>query len=479
MAEWVESFEEYAQKLLSQAKITGAAVGLAKQGQMDYFRGFGLADDTEDALELTPDTVFGIGSVTKSFTCVAIMQLQEQGKLHVHDPVRKYIPELSTPNENYTRAMTIHHLMTHTAGFPPLDSLVGAMKNSMLEDTANRTFSSGLQWDLDKAEAIETYDELLAYMAKLEYELLGAPGEHFSYSNDSYALLGIIVGRVSGIAYEQFVREHILEPAGMTNSAFLIEELPADAQVATLFTRKSPEEGGAVFRSPAWWDAPAMRSGGFLKSTIRDLLRYTELFRTGGLVGDKRLLSADSVKDMTTPYAPLTPFQSYGYGLMIGKDCHGGTLIEHGGAIKGVSAQIFTIPESDTTGAILMNVDGGPATDLMHGLLNEYRGQPAATPPFPYADYELPVERLATYVGEYRSSEGANVTVEIEENGLVLKAMGGKLPLRAVGEDGFVFKRGETDSYIRFFRDEAGEISRMGFGFRQLPKVSVGKEQTV
>ncbi|MGV3135122.1 serine hydrolase [Brevibacillus agri] len=479
MAVWVESFEEYAQNLLSKAKITGAAVGLAEQGQLEYFHGFGLADDTADAQELTADTVFGIGSVTKSFTCVAIMQLQEAGKLNVHDPVHTYIPELRTPNEAFTREMTIHHLMTHTAGFPPLDTLVGAMKNSMAEEAADRSFSSGLQWDVEKAEAIETKEEMLAYLAKLDYELLGAPGEQFSYSNDSYALLGVIIERVSGSTYEQFVHENILAPAGMTHSAFLIEELPADAQVATLFTRKSPEDGGDVYRSPSWWDAPAMRSAGFLKSTIRDLLRYTELFRTGGLVGDKRLLSEASVKAMTTPHAPLSPFQGYGYGLMIGTDCHGGTLVEHGGAIKGVSAQIFAIPERNLTGAILMNVDGAPVTDLMHGLLNANNGKPAATPPFPYADYELPPERFAAYAGEYRSSEGANVTVAIEENALVLKAMGATVPLRPVGEDGFVWKRGETDSYIHFYRDEAGTISRMGFGFRQLPKILVGTEQKV
>lgn len=478
MAEWIQSFEEYAQKLLAEAKVTGTAVGLAERGEMSYFHGFGLADNTEDAKAITPDTVFGIGSVTKSFTCVAIMQLQDAGKLSVHDPVIKYLPELRTPNEAYTHAITIHHLMTHTAGFPPLDTLVGAMKKSIAESEDVKSFSSGLELDLEKAEEINTKEEFMAYIGKLNYEFLGAPGTEFSYSNDSYAMLGLIIERVSGIAYEQFVHDHILVPAGMKNSAFLVEDLPEEAEVATLFTRKSAKDGGEVYRSPSWWDSPSMRSAGFLKSTIHDLLRYTEIFRTGGLVGENRLLSPESVQAMTTPHFPISPFQAYGYGLFVA-NCHDGTLIEHGGAIKGVAAQIFVFPERNLTGAILMNTDGGPMADIMHGILNTTNGRPTDTVPFQYPDYELALDVLPAFTGEYRSSEGATVSVEIEENELVAKCDGTNFPLRSVGEDSFVMKRGETDAYIRFVRDEAGVVTRMGFGARQLLKVFTEKEQTV
>ncbi|MGF9910927.1 serine hydrolase [Brevibacillus porteri] len=478
MADWVQSFEEYAQKLLGEVKVTGTAVGLAEQGELKYFHGFGLADNTEDAKALTPDTVFGIGSVTKSFTCVAIMQLQDAGKLSVHDPVIKYLPELRTPNETYTREITIHHLMTHTAGFPPLDTLAGAMKRSIVEGDDVKSSGSGLEFDLDKAEEINTKEEFMTYIGKLNYEFLGAPGTEFSYSNDSYAMLGLIIERVSGISYEQFVHDHILVPAGMKNSAFLVEDLPEEAEVATLFTRKSPKDGGEVYRSPSWWDSPSMRAAGFLKSTIHDLLRYTEIFRTGGLVGENRLLSPESVQAMMAPHFSISPFQAYGYGLFVA-NCHDGTLIEHGGAIKGVAAQIFVLPERGLTGAVLMNTDGGPMADLMHGILNATNGRSPSAVPFQYPDYEISIDALAAFTGEYRSSEGATVSVEIEENELVAKSNGTNIPLRSVGEDSFVMKRGETDAFIRFVRDEAGVVTRMGFGARQLIKVLAEKEQTV
>ena len=477
MAKWVQSFEEYAKQLLEKGKIIGASVGLAENGELSYFQGFGLTDNTDDAQAVTADTVFGIGSVTKVFTCVAIMQLQEAGKLSVHDPVIKYIPELRTPSEAHTREITIHHLMTHTAGFPAFDTLMGAMKRSMENDPHSGTFSSGLEFDLDKMEAIDTKDQFVAYISGLDYELLGPPGTQFSYSNDSFALLGVIIERVSEISYEQFVKENILDPAGMTRSAFLLEDLPQDTQVATLFTRKSAADGGEVYRSPNWWDAPSMRAGGKLKSTIHDLLRFTEIFRTGGLVGTNRILTEESVGQITLSHIQMNPHQGYGYGLMIASDCHGGTLIEHGGAVKGVSAQLFFHPERNLTGAVLMNVDGGPAADLMHGLLNESNGKPANTPPFVYPDYEVSTEALTSLVGFYRSSEGANVTVEIQENGLVLKLLGSGVSLRPVGEDSFVWKRGENDSFVRFFRDETGASIRLFVGGRQLIKSPVNKEQ--
>ena len=113
----------------------------------------------------------------------------------------------------------------------------------------------------------------------------------------------------------------------------------------------------------------------------------------------------------------------------------------------------------------------------MHGMLNEINEKPANTPPFVYPDYEVSTEALTSLVGFYRSSEGANVTVEIQENGLVLKLLGTGVPLRPVGEDSFVWKRGENDSFVRFFRDETGASIRLFVGGRQLIKSPVKKEQ--
>ena len=176
----------------------------------------------------------GIGSVTKCFTCVAIMQLQEAGKLSVHDPISKYLPEFKTPNEEYTKKMTIHHFMTHTAGFPPLPTLHAALHRSILNDPK----IEGVEGELDSAketalaevdsaeknaetkapepQPLDTHEEMIDYLSNFDYELIGEPGTEFSYSNDGYSLLGTIIERVTGQTYEDYTKENILVPAGMT-----------------------------------------------------------------------------------------------------------------------------------------------------------------------------------------------------------------------------------------------------------------------
>src|SRR5699024_8199746 len=145
----------------------------------------------------SPDTVFGVGSITKAFTAVAILQLQEKGKLSVNECVTKYLPEFKTPNEAQTKQMTIHHFLTHSSGLPPLATLMGAVKKSMKNDPKFEK-DQHQENPLDTIQPIDTYSELMDAIVKAEFTPLGAPGTEFSYSNDAYALLGAIIERISG-----------------------------------------------------------------------------------------------------------------------------------------------------------------------------------------------------------------------------------------------------------------------------------------
>lgn len=139
--EWINTFEEYAQQLVDEHQIPDAVIGIAKDGKPIYQKGFGFSD-TESRHADTADTVYGIGSITKSFTCVAIMQLQEAGKLSVHDPIVTYLPEFRLKAGNIVEQMTIHHLMTHTAGLPPLSTLYLAIIRSLQLDPAEASYLS-------------------------------------------------------------------------------------------------------------------------------------------------------------------------------------------------------------------------------------------------------------------------------------------------------------------------------------------------
>lgn len=466
---WEQTFETFAQDLLDEQQVPGAVVAVAKDGELIYEKGFGYRD-REAQLPPDLDTVFGIGSITKSFTCVAIMQLQEEGKLSVHDPVVTYLPEFRTPDEEHTRKVTIHHFMTHTPGLPPLSSLIPAMLRSMQDDPAAEELLKHPEFA--EKEPIDTFEQLMAYIGDQPIELLGPPGTEFSYSNDAFGLLGAIIERVSGKSYEDYVKDHILQPLGMDRSVFFVEELDDDNH-SVLYSTREKDGAKEVYRAPIWWDSPSMRAAGFLKASARDMLRYAELYRTGGIAGSSSLLTPESVTQMVSPHAKVDALRSYGYGLGMLSFAEGVTLIQHTGGLKGITAHMLILPEAGLTGILLTNVDDAPITELTLGLLNSLFDRPLKTPFATFADYEVPLARMKSYAGAFKSGEGDEVTIQLDEEAGQLHIQMGKetLPLRSIGEDAFLFTRREIDTLVRFVRNQDGEIKRFALGSRQLPKV--------
>ncbi|GED69963.1 serine hydrolase [Brevibacillus reuszeri] len=456
---WTESFEEYMKKITEDAKVPGTSVGLAKEGELVYHQGFGYRD-VETKAGITLDTVFGIGSITKSFTCVAIMQLQEAGKLSVHDPIVKYIPEFRLKGGKSVENITIHHFMTHSSGVPALPSLGYAMKRSMLDDPA----AGEVEYDIYNHASIDTYTDLLDYIASFDFELLGLPGTELAYNNDAYGLLGLVIERGSGLPYEQYVKKHILEPAGMKHSVFLVEELGDYANLATCYANRVADGAHEVYAAPIWWDAPAMRAAGFLKASVRDMLSYTEIFRNDGLVGKERILSAKSVEQMISPHVKLGSNQYYGYGLIIHPNYHGIRLIEHSGGIKGVAAQMLIMKETGITATILNNTMSAPIGTMMSGLVCSLQSLPVDTLAYTYPQYDIDEGRFPEYVGKYKAHAGIGMTVEVEEGNLVLTMNKAKIPLRSVEEDGFALNVAGNENVVRFTRDFQGNVIRMSLG---------------
>lgn len=465
----MSAFETYAEGLIEKYQIPGTAIGFTHNGEKIYEKGFGYRN-IEQKFPVTMDTVFGIASVTKSFTCVAIMQLQELGKLSVHEPVVKYLPEFSTPTDA-TEKMTIHHFMTHSAGLPPLPSLIYAKKRSLDKDPSANDYPGLTINKDDKQPPIDTYEQLMEFIAGLEFELLGEPGTEFSYSNDCYALLGTIVQRVSGISFEQFVKEYILDPCGMEHTCFEIDDLKEYENITSLYAARNREDGIEVYESPVWWESPAMRGAGALKSTVNDMLKYAEIIRNEGKVGGKQILSAESVKAMTTPYIECSPGRFYGYGFMITPNYHGGTLVEHGGNLKAIASQLCIIPERGITGMILTNLAGVPATTIMSGALNDLEDRPVDANPYSTRMVELSPLQLKDYEGTYTSNEGMNLSITVKEGELDLDVQGTSFPIQCVGEDLFLAIVKDQTELIRFIRDAQGEIERVAYHMRQFPKV--------
>ncbi|MFF0826410.1 serine hydrolase domain-containing protein [Brevibacillus sp. NPDC003359] len=477
---WIDSFEKYAQKWIAKGQVPGVCMGLAKEGQIFYNNGFGFRD-VERQLGVTIDTVFGIGSITKSFTCVAVMQLQEAGKLSVHDPVVKYLPEFRLNNLDVGQ-ITIHHFMTNTSGIPPLPTFFASVMRSLeVNEAEDHPF---LQNQTDDTVPIDTYEDLMSVISTLDLELLGPSGTEFSYSNDCYSLLGAIITRVSGKSYEAYVKEHIIDPMGMKHTSFFLEELNGYENITNLYIMRDRGDHKEVIPSPNWWDTPASRAAGFLKSTVRDMLRYTDMFCKGGLTsGGKRILTPESVQQMMTPYFPtdMVPGQFYGYGLVITSDYYGKKLVEHSGGIKGVTAQMCFFPETGLAGVALSNLELSPVLAVMSGALNSLENRPPESSHLDSIDDFLSEEAMHQFVGDYQSSEFGTLPIRLENGQLVLSFLGENYVMRPFAEDIFVVRAFGTDFSARFIRVGNNEIARMAFAGRQFilddKKTSGGNEK--
>jgi CubicO group peptidase (beta-lactamase class C family) len=478
--EWIDSFEKYAQKWITKGQVPGVCMGIAKDGQIFYSNGFGFRD-VERQLGVTIDTVFGIGSITKSFTCVAVMQLQEAGKLSVHDPVVKYLPEFRLKN-NDVGQITIHHFMTNTSGIPPLPTFFASIMRSLEENEAE-DFPS-LQNQTDDTVPIDTYEDLMSVISTLDLELLGPPGTEFSYSNDCFALLGAIIERASGKSYEAYVKEHIIDPIGMEHTSFFLEELNGYENITNLYIMRDRGDHKEVVPSLNWWDTPVARAAGFIKSTVRDMLRYTDMFCKGGLTASgNRILTPESVEQMITPYFPtdMVPGQFYGYGLVITSDYYGKKLVEHSGGIKGVTAQMCFFPETGLAGVALSNLEMSPVLAVMLGALNSLENRPPDSSHLVSKIDLLSEEAMNQFVGDYQSSEFGTLPIRLENGQLVLSFLGENYVMRPFAEDLFVVRAFGTDFSARFIRLGNNEIVRMAFAGRQFAiqnkKTSGGNEK--
>jgi CubicO group peptidase (beta-lactamase class C family) len=218
--------EDFIFTKMSETKLPGLSVAIVEGGEVIWAKAFGFRD-LECGLAATPHTLYGIGSVTKSFTALSIMQLAEQGKLNVDDPVDTYVPINIRPGGESIR---ISHLMSHSSGIPAL---------AYAEAVIRGATGAGENWF-----PIASCSDLLTFMTDAQDWALTRPGERWFYLNEGYAILGYIIEKCSGIPYEEYVQQHVLAPLGMERSFFSKEEVEKDPDAATpyIITREGGEE---------------------------------------------------------------------------------------------------------------------------------------------------------------------------------------------------------------------------------------------
>ena len=457
-----DAYLAYLEAAVEQRRLPGLAAQVTRGGETLFTAGVGLAD-REAGRPVTPNTIFGIGSITKSFTALAVMQLADAGALRVEDAAADYLPALArSANRDYER-ITLHHLLTNTSGLPPLPYLARALARSVMADPARELI--GLKAE-DYRTPLDTVDELVEALADAATPLVRPPGTIFSYSNDGFAMLGRVVEVVSGLGYEAYVRERILTPLGMTRSLFAAAELAAHDDVTELYSYVGGFE--RVERTPGWWEAPAMTSAGFLKSTATDMTRYAAVY-----LGERPdVISPAALAQMTSPHARTGPERWYGYGVMVQPDYRGRKLVEHGGNIKGVGAWFGAVPGEGVTSVILANITGGPVAELALGGVNLALGAPLDARRVTYpAARDLTDEQCGRFAGVYRSAEGTRLTVGRNADGSPsVRVNNDELPTRAVSDSALLLDLNGQDALVEFIEPTPAGFAAVTFGYRVLER---------
>jgi CubicO group peptidase (beta-lactamase class C family) len=303
---------------LSGADFSGTIL-VAKNDSILQRRAYGLASK-ELNVKNEIDTKFNIASITKTFTAVAILQLYEEGKIDLNTPIGKYLKDY--PNEKIRESATISHLLTHIAGLP----------NFYVTNFLDRC-----KFD---------FKEVKDFLPLFENEsLLAEPGEEYNYDAAGYVLLGLIIEKVAGANYYDYLKEHIFEKAGMPNTAAYnvdaIIENKANGYTFAGDTTK-PLKNNISFLSKA-------SPGGFHYSTVEDLFNFNKALFNNKLISQKtlELMIEPRVKGYNT---------HLGYGIDVDQR-YDEIILGHSGGWYGISGEIIYLPESDYTITILSNVD--------------------------------------------------------------------------------------------------------------------------
>jgi CubicO group peptidase (beta-lactamase class C family) len=419
----------------------------------------------EDPRPVDRNTLYSIGSTSKPFAATALMHLVTQGKVELDAPVRRYLPELTLPNEQWTARITVLNLLNHTAG---------------------------LDWRLivDTGDGDDALAEFIARLRELEQ--FAAPGTRASYSQAAFSIVARIIEKVTGLTFERAVETLVLEPLGLTNTLYALDEIMERPAA----WGHNADENGELVLARTWKDNRANNGGGGIASSVADLLRWAR-FHLGdaGIAAGPSADGAEVLPDrfrraMQTPTVALTSSalgDAFGLCWFI-KDIAGVRTIGHGGSGNGQFVEFLFVPERDF--AIVSAANAGPAgipcnQEVVRWALEHYLGVVEKDPePQPYD-----AVRAQQIVGAYENdaitftitTDGVSLSLEVLIRPEIRAASEVELPAD-YPPFAFGLLPGEGDEYIvtdgamkgqrgYFSRGEHGAVSGVDLAGRLFTRV--------
>lgn len=398
----------------------GMAVGIVRDGKFVYKKAFGMAD-LERTVKLTPDHVFYVASVSKQFTAMCVLLLEEQGKLSVDDDVRKHVPELP----DYGHTVTVRHMLSHTSGIRDYYSL-----NTLRGENRDELYSDA---------------DVLAMIVR-QKELNFEPGSEYSYSNSGYFLLKEIVERASGETIQDFSQRNIFGPLGMTDTRF-------QSSVGMLVPNRALPYGGSI---PAGFEnvhnSDAVVGARGLLTTLKDFRIWHENFKKNKLgKGSQKLIERMTTVAKKNDGEALT----YALGVSV-TDYKGVRQIGHSGSFAGYRSRVFLYPKENTSIFVFANTYGADPSALTYKVADilfkdkftDPKADPNAKKPRPAEPAEVERSQLARLLGLYRDEDGGVHEVTLGDDGVRLTK--GATTQKVVTEGDTKFYDPKTGDEIEF-----------------------------
>lgn len=387
----VEQIEELLSTYEEYGKFNGSVL-VSDQGKVIYKKGFGMASMEWD-IPNQPNTKHRLGSITKQFTAMLILQLVAEGKLDLQEPITTYLPDYPKASGDI---ITSHHLLTHTSGIPNYTSFP-----KFMEDESRNPYTPE------------------AFVKKFDEKALDfTPGEKFSYSNSGYFLLGVIAEKLSGKSYEKLLHEKIFTPLKMINTGY-------DNHGDILKNRATGyEKQGKDYRNSAYLDMTIPYAAGSMYSTVEDLYLWDQALYTTTLLPKKYMTM------YFEPYIPAFGSAQYAYGWGVGYEKIGSSTdsiyaIGHGGGINGFNTNISRTTSNKSMIVLLNNTGGAPLNEMTRAIRGIMHG----------TTYDMPKKSVADAI--WAVIEGKGIDAGIAHYNSIKDAEGYDLSEREMNVIGY------------------------------------------
>lgn len=404
------TIEKLIQEYVDGCEGVGAAVGVIDQGKIQFFT-YGPS--------ISVETIFEIGSITKVFTSLILMDMVTNGDIRLDDPIEMHLPDVNVP-EFEGRKITLRHLATHHSGLP-------AMPDNLNPKDPKNPFADFAIEDL--------------YQFLKQYKLQIAPGDRFEYSNVGMGLLGHILGKIRGFDFEELVRSHICEKLEMNNTKIILSN-EMEKHFAKGYHKK---------QEMPYLDIPALAGAGALRSNIREMTQFLTV-SMGLLDSPLSNLIAQCQKKQFSAAGPNCDAIGLGWLLSHSSDAD---IIWHNGGTGGFRSFLGFNAKAQKGVVVLSNSTEGWPDEFALSLLN-----PAYTKPAINQSLAQDLDYLQQFVGSYELSMGQQKiasTIKLEENGLAFIIPEGEVKLLPETKGVFSLK-GMAGQKLRFIFDEAQNI---------------------